>query len=115
MKQRPLFESVICRINSYEEFGEIMIKDDCIHKPIREKSIKKRRTDEPLSLIKFFNNMGLHLMDTYLVGIIAVMEICNLNCEVLEDNLVNELHKAIITMHSQTLIAQLHSCLKETI
>jgi hypothetical protein len=39
------------------------------------------------------------MMDTYLIVSMAVMEICNSNCEVLRENLVNELHKTIITMH----------------
>jgi len=54
-------------------------------------------------------------MDTYLVVILAVMEINNCNCEVSESNLVTEIHQTIILMHSQNLVTQLHSCLKETI
>jgi len=70
---------------------------------------------ETLSLVSFFNKMGLHMMDTYLIVSMAVMEICNRNCEVLQENLVNELHKTIITMHGQSLLQNLQSCLKETI
>lgn len=54
-------------------------------------------------------------MDTYLFVGMAVMEICNSNHEIRENELVYELHQMIIKMHSQNLLTQLHSCLKETI
>lgn len=44
--------------------------------------------------------MGMHLMDTYLICVMAVLEICEGNFEVRDDNLVNELHRMIITMNS---------------
>jgi len=43
--------------------------------------------------------MGLYMMDTYLIVLMAVQEICNGNYEVREENLITELHTAIITMH----------------
>jgi len=39
------------------------------------------------------------MMDTYMIVLMAVAEICNGNYEILEENLINELHKTIITMH----------------
>lgn len=54
-------------------------------------------------------------MDTYLVVLMAIMEICNGGLEVLEENLVDELHKMLITMTNQGLVLNLQSCLKETI
>lgn len=68
-----------------------------------------------LSLVSFFNELGLHLMDTYLIVLIAVQEICESNLEIQDENLIDELHKAIILMYSQRLITQLQSCLKVTI
>jgi hypothetical protein len=83
---------------------------------ISKASVKKRRgVEPPISLVSFFNKLSLHLMDTYLIVIMSVMDICMNNYEIREDNLINELHQMIITMHSQNLISQLHSCLKETI
>lgn len=55
------------------------------------------------------------MMDTYMIVLMAVAEICNGNYEILEENLINELHKTIITMHGQSLVVNLQSCLKETI
>jgi len=110
LKQRPIPDSVQDRLHALEEFGEIKIKDGQISKAARN---KKQR--EQLSLVKFFNNLGLHLMDTYLFVNMAVMEICNSNHEIREEQLIHELHQMIIKMHSQNLVTQLHSCLKETI
>jgi hypothetical protein len=44
------------------------------------------------------------MIDTYLIVLMAVMEICNGNYELLEENLINELHKTIIMMHDQSLV-----------
>lgn len=66
-------------------------------------------------MINFFHKLGLHLFDTYLFVMMAVSEICNQNIEIREIELVHNLHQMIIKMHSQNLLTQLHSCLKETI
>jgi len=89
------------------------IKDNVVSKAAVKKP--KRGVEQPVSLVSFFNKLSLHLIDTYLIVIMSVMDICLNNYEIREDNLINELHQMIITMHSQNLISQLHSCLKETI
>ena len=113
LKQKPVEISVQARLEAYEFFGEMTIKDNVISKA----SIKKQKSgvEKPISLVSFFNKLSLHLIDTYLIVIMSVMDICLNNYEIREDNLINELHQMIITMHSQNLITQLHSCLKETI
>jgi hypothetical protein len=63
-------------------------------------------------LVSYFARLGQHLFDTYLIVSIAVLEMCESNIEIQEENLVNELHKCIIVMHSQNLISQPQSCLK---
>lgn len=106
------------RLKDLEENGEISISAGSIQKVVKIKGSSKKNGGikmETLSLVSFFNKMGLHMMDTYLIVSMAVMEICNSNCEVLQENLVNELHKTIITMHGQSLLQNLQSCLKETI
>lgn len=57
----------------------------------------------------------MHLMDTYLAVLMAIMEICNGGLEVLDTNLIKELHKMLIEMTNQGLVLNLQSCLKETI
>ena len=47
------------------------------------------------------------MIDTYLIVLMAVMEICNGNYEILEENLIKELHNTIITMHDQSLVQNL--------
>lgn len=97
--------------------GEISINAGSIQKVYRSKvsKDKSRIKIETLSIVNFFNKMGLHMLDTYLIVLMAVMEICNSNYEVMQEKLVNELHKNIITMHGQSLVQNLQSCLKETI
>jgi hypothetical protein len=68
------------------------------------KKDKSRINLQPFSFVAFFNKMGLHMLDTYLIVLMAVMEICNGNYEILEENLINELHKTIIMMHDQSLV-----------
>lgn len=58
-----------------EDFGEITVTNGQISRATR-KVEKKKRHIEQLSLVSFFNKLGLHLMDTYLVVAMAAMEIC---------------------------------------
>lgn len=69
----------------------------------------------PFSFINFYNKMGTHLMDTYLIVLMAVMEIASGGYEIKEDMLITSLHNTIIQMHNQSLVHDLMSCLKETI
>ena len=66
-------------------------------------------------MMSFLREMGLYLLDTYFVVLMAVQEICNSNYVINEENLIRELHEAIKTMHSDSLIPHLQSSFKETI
>lgn len=59
--------------------------------------------------------MGGHLIDTYLIVLLAAQEICLGVYEIEEEKLVDALHNQIITMHAQSLVQQLQSCFRETI
>lgn len=61
--------------------------------------MKKQKKVLDKTLITFFKNLGLHLMDTYLIVLMSIQEICEAQIEVKEDNLVRELHKIVIKMH----------------
>lgn len=106
LKTRPIRESLNERLTQLTQLREIEIKDGVISKTAKL---------QPFTFVNFFNKMGQHLMDTYFVVLMAIMEICNGGLEVLEENLVNELHKMLITMTNQGLVLNLQSCLKETI
>ena len=83
LKARPLNDSVLGRLMHLKNLGEITIENDIIYKP--KKTEKKSRDITELfafSLIKYYNNMGVHLIDTYLAVLMAIMEICNGNLEV---------------------------------
>lgn len=43
-------------------------------------------------MISFLKEMGLYLLDTYFVVLMAVQEICNSNYVLNEENLIKELH-----------------------
>lgn len=117
LKQKPIAESVNNRIKLLQELGEVVVLDGAITKTLKKPVSKKekRSTVEAFSFLNFFNKMGMHMMDSYLIILMAVMEICNGSYEVKEESLVTELHKMIIMMHNQSLILNLQSCLKETI
>lgn len=106
LKIRPIKDSLNARLQQLTQLGEIEIVDNVISKTAKLKSF---------TFINFFNKMGMHLMDTYLAVLMAIMEICNGGLEVLDTNLVNELHNMLITMTNQGLVLNLQSCLKETI
>ncbi len=89
LKIRPIKESLKARLEQLKQLGEIEIVDNVISKTAKLKSF---------TFVNFFNKMGMHLMDTYLAVLMAIMEICNGGLEVLDTNLVDELHKMIITM-----------------
>ena len=94
------------RINALEKIGEIKIVGDSIIK-VSDKKPSKLKNANNFSIINFLNNMGLYLLDTYFVVLMAAQEICNSNYVLREENLINELHEAIKTMHSDSLIPQL--------
>lgn len=67
------------------------------------------------TLINFLNELGLHLLDTYLVVLMALDEIIQSNSVVNEKNLIESLHFAIINMYNSGLLPRLQACLQVTI
>ena len=105
------------RIKALDKLGEIKIVGENIvkvsdKKPIKSKKLKSMNT---FTMISYLKEMGLYLLDTYFVVLMAAQEICNSNYVMREENLVKELHEAIKTLHSDSHILQLQSCFKETI
>lgn len=94
------------RIKALEKLGEIKIEGENIVKVNDKKPIKslKLKSVNSFTMINFLKEMGLYLLDTYLVVLMAAQEICNSNYVLREENLINELHEAIKTLHSDSLI-----------
>ena len=70
---------------------------------------------KPFTFISYLTEMGMYMIDTYLLVLIAVSEINNANYVIKQENLIQQLHVAIQVMHADSLIQHLQSCIKETI
>ena len=68
-----------------------------------------------MAFIDFFSKLIMPLIDTYLITLTAIEQICGKNLVIKQKTLVNELHVGIKSLYSQGNIPMLHSCLKETI
>ena len=68
-----------------------------------------------MAFIDFFSKLIVPLIDTYLITLTAVEQLCGKNLVIKQKTLVSELHVAIKSLYSQGSIPMLHSCLKETI
>lgn len=102
-------ESFYERLTMLEKLGEIKIVSNFHIQRLHQQK------ENCFSLINHFGSMGQSMVDTYLIVLIAVQEMCNNNFVVIKDNLVGELHNEIKYMHSLGLLQQLQSCNKETI
>ena len=71
LKQKPLKESFMERILLLERLGEIKLEGDQIVR-VAEKRPSKLQSSSTFSMISFLKNMGLYLLDTYFVVLMAV-------------------------------------------
>jgi hypothetical protein len=78
-------------------------------------AVKKTNGADPFSYIRFFSNTMSDILDTYLVVLLALDEICEGNLQLKEDRMVNELHLAIKLLVERGDIKSIQSCLKQTI
>ena len=72
-------------------------------------------TSNGISLIHFFSELGSHILDTYLVVLLALDAIIQGNIVVKEKSLIESIHFAIIDMYNDNLLPSLQTCLQETI
>jgi hypothetical protein len=66
-----------------------------------------RSSVRQFTLINYLTDMGMYMIDTYLLVLIAVSEINNSNYIIKEVNLVKQIHESILTMHADSLIQNL--------
>lgn len=71
--------------------------------------------DSPCFLLNYFAQMSHCFIDTYLVVLLALEDICEANHVINETKLVNELHMTILHMYNDNIIKELPSCLKQII
>jgi len=67
--------------------------------------------EETLSLIEFFSNLIQPLIDTYLITLTAISEMCGKNLVIKTKKLTKELHTSIKVLYEQKVIPHLNSCL----
>ena len=66
-------------------------------------------------MVQFLNDIGSHILDTYLIVLIALDGIIQGNMVIKEKNLIESLHFAIIDMYNENLVPTLQACLQVTI
>ena len=66
-------------------------------------------------MVQFLNDMGSHILDTYMIVLMALDGIIQGNMVIKEKNLIEGIHFAIIDMYNENLIPALQSCLQVTI
>ena len=68
-----------------------------------------------VELFNFFSQLILPLIDTYLITLMTLEQLCGKNLVIKQKTLIKELHVGIKYMYKQGSIPMLHSCLKQTI
>jgi hypothetical protein len=66
-----------------------------------------RSSSTPFSIFNFMNELGSHILDTYLIVLIAMDGIIQGNLVVKEKNLIESLHFAIIDMYNENMLLSL--------
>ena len=102
LTQKKLLESVGFFVNK----GLLKIEGDNVIVLNREGMFK---------LIDFFANLLQPLIDTYLVTLTALYEMCGKNLVIKNKKLTKELHSSLKQLYAQNVIPHLHSCLREII
>lgn len=79
---RPFEELLNERLDLLQNFNEIERTDNQV------KIIVKKQTVKSFTLISYLTEMGMYMIDTYLLVLIAVSEINNANYVIKEENLI---------------------------
>jgi len=79
------------------------------------KTVTLIETVKSATLLDFFSKLILPFMDTYLITLATIEQICGKNLVIKQKTIITELHVGIKSCYSQGLIPMLHSCIKETI
>ena len=80
-----------------------------------KKHVRIGNEERSKTLIDFFSQLILPLIDTYLITLTTIEQLSGKNLVIKLKTLVNELHVGIKRLYSKGSIPFLHSCLKETI
>lgn len=89
---RPFEELLNERLNLLQIFNEIERTQSQV-KLVRINVNKK--AEKHFTFISYFTEMGMYMIDTYLLVLIAVSEINNANYVIKQENLIQQLHLEI--------------------
>ena len=100
MKQRIRFFADRKVFNLNEASNEITLGDD-------------QSQGEHSTLLDFFQQMAQPYLDSYLLVLLAIEQLCGKNIVVKVRNLVKELHSTAQDLYAEKIYPHLHSCLQE--
>ena len=96
------------RLLYFKEKGLVEVAEDL-------KTVKLVETENATALLDFFSGLVVPLMDTYLITLATIQQLCGKNLVIKQKTLLKELHVGIKFLYSQGQIPMLHSCIKQTI
>jgi hypothetical protein len=100
--------TIMRRVQFFVDKGIFELSED-------RSTVKITNKEKYLTMMNFFSNLILPLIDTYLITLTTIEQICGKNLVLKEKRLVKELHNGIKTLYSLGSIPMLHSCLQEII
>jgi len=74
-----------------------------------------RTSSAPFSIVNFLAELGSHILDAYLIVLIAMDGIIQGNLVIKEKNLIENIHLATIDMYNENMLPSLQACLQVTI
>ena len=104
----PSHDVVMQRLLYFKEKGLVEVAEDL-------KTVKLVETENATALLDFFSGLVVPLMDTYLITLATIQQLCGKNLVIKQKTLLKELHVGIKFLYSQGQIPMLHSCIKQTI
>lgn len=100
-------QKMLQRVHHFVQKGFLELKDD-----FKVVVVNKERT---FLLLDWFSGLLVPLIDTYLITLMAIEQICGKNLVLKFTKLQKELHYCIKKLYNMQVIPGLHSCLKEII
>ena len=79
------------------------------------KTVKVKNREQAFTLMDFFGNLVHPLVDTYLVTLAAIEQICGRHLVLKKKKFVTEIHECIKRLYKEGVLTHLHSCLNEII
>ena len=68
-------------------------------------------TDVALELTDFFCQIMQSFLDTYIITLLTIEQLCGKNIVLKEDKIVKEIHVALKRLYKERAVPYLHSCL----